>query len=147
MKYTILTFLLFVSGAVTPLVAQNRACQLLTADEVKTATGVSYGAAEAGTSPQGDITCMYSNGPAKKFAIAIHEKGGKALYDRNKAIASKRMSVTPVAGVGDDAYLAVLGAVNQLSFVKGDAAVAMTIIGPPGAGPLQDLARKAVGRL
>jgi hypothetical protein len=120
---------------------------LLSADELKAATGLSYGAPEAETTPQGDITCMYSDGPTKKFAIAIHEKGGKALYERNKAVASRRMTVTSVRGVGDDAYLAVLAALNQFSVVKGDTVIAMTIIGPPGAGPLQDLARKAVGRL
>ncbi len=90
---------------------------------------------------------MYSNGPAQRFSVAIHERGGKALYERNKAVASKRMTVTPVSGIGDDAYLAVVGAVNQFSFLKGDTAVLLTIFGQPGAGPLQDLARKAASRL
>jgi hypothetical protein len=147
MKQTILKLLLLISTAEIPLLAQNRACQLLTADEVKSATGISYGAPQGETTPQGDITCMYSSGPSKRFAVAIHEKGGKALYQRNKAVASKRMTVTPVSGIADDAYLAAVGPVNQFSFVKGDTVVAMTIFGPPGAAPLQDLARKVVGRL
>jgi hypothetical protein len=147
MKTTALTFVLLAALAAAPLSAQNRACQLLTPDEVKAATGVSYGAPQAETTPQGDITCMYSNGPSKKFSIAVHEKDGKPLYERNKAFASKRMTVTPVAAVGDDAYLATLATFNQLSFLKGDTVVAITIIGAPGPAPLQDLARKAAGRL
>jgi hypothetical protein len=146
MKRTILTLLLLVSAGATTLLAQNRACQLLSAGDIKAATGTSYGTPQAETTPQGDITCMYSSGP-NKFALAIHEKGGRALYDRNKAFASKRMTVTPVSGIADDAYLAVIGAVNRFSFVKGDTAVAISIIGPPGPGPLEGLARKAAGRL
>lgn len=142
-----LTIVIFAATAAMPLSAQNRACQLLTPDEVKAATGISYGTPQAETRSQGDVTCTYSSGPVKTFAIAIHEKDGKALYARNKAAASKRMTVTAVAGLGDDAYLAVFGAVNQLSFLKGDTVVALTIMGQPGAGPLQELARKAAGRL
>jgi hypothetical protein len=135
------------AAASTPLNAQNRACELLSSDEVKAATGVSYGPPQGETTPQGDITCMYRNGPTRMFAIAIHEKTGKPLYERDKAVAFRRMLVTPVAGVGDDAYLAVAGAMNRFSFLKRETAVGLTIFGAPGARPLQDLARKAAGRL
>ena len=149
MKQSILVLTLMATGGLTAVLAQNRACQLLTVDEIRKATGMDLEEPRPENSGAGDVNCTYSSSVQKNFSISLHEKGGKPLFLRNRQAAAKRMSVTSVASLGDDAYFASFGPVNQISVLRGDTAILLTIVGgKSGAQPLlSELARKALGRL
>jgi hypothetical protein len=97
----------------------------------------------------GDVNCTYSSSVQKNFSISLHEKGGKPLFLRNRQAASKRMTVTSVASLGDDAYIASFGPFNQISVLRGDTAILLTIVGGKSGAQtlLVELARKALRRL
>ena len=130
--------------------AQNRACQLLTSDEVKSATGIAFENPEAATTPQGGtFVCAFASAKGERFSIAIHEKAGKSIFETNKAklSAQGRAAVTTVSGLGDDAFAVTRGPMSQVSVLKGDRVMALALIGPQGAlSKVEELARKAVAR-
>jgi len=137
------------TGGLTAVLAQNRACQLLTVDEIRKATGMDLEEPRPENSGAGDVNCTYGSGIQKNFSISLHEKGGKPLFLRNRQAASKRRTVTSVASLGDDAYMASFGPLSQISVLRGDTTILLTIVGggPAAQTILPELARKALGRL
>jgi len=131
-------------GSARAAQAQDRACGLLTLDEVRAATGLAVEAAMAVTTPQGDPACAFRGPGRAKLGVVLHEPGGKALFESTRA----RLGPA-VGGLGDDAYARETGPVQAVTVLKGDSAVSVSfLLGAPGSLPkLEELARKALARL
>ena len=148
MKLPFVRLAFLAAAASMPLMSQNRACQLLTPEEVRSGTGVAFGTPEAVTMPAGDVVCGFSTAKGIHFSIAIRERAGRLIFETNKTKVSKRSPVIKVSGLGDDAFVVARGGFSDLSVLKGDTVIALGLIGQPdGAPKLEDLARKALARL
>jgi hypothetical protein len=134
-------------GSARAAQAQDRACGLLTPDEVRAATGLAVEAAKAVTTPQGDPACAFRGPGRAELGVVLHEPGGKALFESTRARLGP--AVVGVGGLGDDAYARETGPVQAVTVLKGDSAVSVSfLLGAPGSLPkLEELARKALTRL
>src|SRR3954451_9379423 len=96
-------------GSARAAEAQDRACGLLTPDEVRAATGLAVEAAKAVTTPHGDPAGAFRGpgravrGPGRaELGVVLREPGGKALFDPTRARLGPE--VVGVGGLADDAY-------------------------------------------
>ncbi len=86
MRQVNVTVLMLVLTAVAPLVAQSRACSLVTSAEVTKATGLSFRNPPTETTVAGQTNCTYTSGGNERFVISMRENGGKGFYERSKAL-------------------------------------------------------------
>lgn len=97
------------------------ACSLLTAAQVSAAAGVSVG---AGTyvAPTSKKTCVWtpSGDDTKGVASITLLLEAASMYDGGKRMgAAKSVVITPVSGVGDDAYYQVIDTMAVMFVKKG----------------------------
>lgn len=107
----------------------------ITAEQVGEITGkkMTYfpeaGSAAQDGKPMGSFT--NEGAPNSKLTITIEAAGGQATFDRHKEFAEPE-SITPVTGIGDDAYTCTFtGGTVGIVVRKGDAV--MRIEWPPAA--------------
>ena len=118
------------------------ACTLLSAAEVSAVLGATVG---AGTHPNSASTssCLWSAGAtsvAVTLTTADTYNSSKMILERTQqAMAAKKnanaaqVSITPVSGLGDEAYYGGIGAHAKLNVRKGSSSVSVEILGdvPP----------------
>jgi hypothetical protein len=105
------------------------ACSLLTAAQVGAAASVSVG---AGTyvAPTSKKTCVWtpSGNDAKTIASITLLLEAASMYDGGKRLgAAKSVVITPVSGVGDDAYYQVIDTMAVMFVKKGDVAFKVSV--------------------
>lgn len=110
--------------------APTDACSLLSSTEINTAMGVSMGVAK----PMASKACQWRQPvkPGAPGAIVDVTILDSRRYEIGKAIAgSPKFKVTPVSGLGDEAYYSASadGKMTDLRVKKGDAAFAVHVWG------------------
>jgi hypothetical protein len=139
-------------------------CQLVTAPEASTLTGVSYGSGKAEADPGGARRCVYGYQTKNVFLVIVVQGSStdqvKAAKDQIRAEAEQalggQVAMTQVSGVGDDAEFiqgpsgAPIG-ISGLYVVKGTVGFALvdTLVGgtPPNQATLTGQANTVIGRL
>ena len=123
---------IFIAGAATPpanAAPPDDACSLLTQAQVSAAVSVSVGAgAYQGTYKK---TCTWNAvSPATKSAkyITLVLEGLDA-YQAGKLAPVKTIVVTPISGIGDDAYYLAVGPNVGLIVKKGNVAFKVAVYG------------------
>jgi hypothetical protein len=136
----------FIFGGVTApsasAVPPDDACSLLTPAQVSAVLGVSVGAGSHQT-PKYLKTCTWTqpNAPmigSKNVALSLKTvdafKSTKTQIEQARALAKAEKSeaqpdVTPISGIGEDAYYSTDGAHMSLSVKKGDVAFNVAVRG------------------
>ena len=123
---------IFIAGAATPpanAAPPDDACSLLTQAQVSVAVSVSVGAgAYQGTYKK---TCTWNAvSPATKSAkyVTLLLEGLDA-YQAGKLASVKTIVVTPISGIGDDAYYLAVGPNVGLIVKKGNVAFKVAVYG------------------
>jgi hypothetical protein len=153
---TIVVVLLATFSALA-LQAEDDACSLLTQARVSEVLGASVAAGQhMSETPTGRRVCTWSqpgeNSPmGKRVTVTLFGPAGQ-LTPADRFINSKKQpNVTPVAGIGDDAFVRRIGSLATHIYVKkGEAVFQLTVGGFNGNDtPIieEALARDAVSKL
>jgi hypothetical protein len=123
--------IVIISATISPSVnaATDDACSLLTAAQVSAAAAVSVGAGTYAT-PTFKKTCTWtpSGDDAKAIqTVTLLLQSPEAFETGKKFGGAKSAVVTPVSGVGDDAYYLVIGATVSMVVKKGNAAFKVSV--------------------
>ena len=102
--------------------APTDACKLLTPVQVSAAAGVQVGAGTYVT-PTFTRTCTWT---ASGTIVTLYLQP-PGLFDAGRSAMAPGTTITPVAGVGADAYYRVMGSIIELMVRKGDASFKVTI--------------------
>jgi hypothetical protein len=124
-----LATIVVLAGAALPAVAApsaSDACSLLTQAEVTSALGASVGAG-AWVAPTFKTTCTWRAAPGGGYVTLMME--GLDAFNAGKVAYVKTIVVTPVSGIGDDAYYLAIGNNVGLIVKKGTAAFKVAVYG------------------
>ncbi len=104
------------------------ACSLLTQAQVSAALGVSAGAGSH-TPLKSLRTCTWTepNGPLGGKSVVLMLKTANDFNNAKTSMKGPGTTVTPVTGIGDDAYYVAIGASVILYARKGDVAFNLTV--------------------
>jgi hypothetical protein len=123
--------IVIISATIAPSAnaATDDACSLLTAAQVSAAASVSVG---AGTyvAPTSKKTCVWtpSGNDAKTIASITLLVEPATMYDGGKRLgAAKSVVITPVNGVGDDAYYQVIDTMAVMFVKRGAVAFKVSV--------------------
>jgi hypothetical protein len=113
-------------GNVTPYTGRREPCAMLTVEEASRVLGQPVSSAE----PVGTSLCRYSYGSdaARKFNVQYSWQGGTMAMGIAHGVMKNISGLgtfAPLAGVGDEAYLAPMG--SSLMMRKGDVMVQMDL--------------------
>jgi hypothetical protein len=102
------------------------ACSLLTQAQVTSALGASVGAG-AWVAPTFKTTCTWRAAPGGGYVTLMME--GLDAFQSGKVAYVKTIVITPVSGIGDDAYYLAVGSNVGLIVKKGTAAFKVAVYG------------------
>lgn len=124
-----LASLVILAGAALPAAAAPSAadaCSLLTQAQVTSALGASVGAG-AWVTPTFKTTCTWRAAPGGGYVTLMME--GLDAFNAGKVAYVKSIVVTPVSGIGNDAYYLAVGDNVGLIVKKGNAAFKVAVYG------------------
>jgi hypothetical protein len=128
----VLAGVLIVGAAVVPSAnaASDDACSLLTQAQVSAAVSISVGAGVAcDSNVQEDLHWNATNVVAQAAKFVTLMLQGLDAFQAGKAALVKTIVVTPVSGIGDDAYYLAVGTNVGLIVKKGNVAFKIAVYG------------------
>src|SRR4051794_38711613 len=90
--------------------SQNKACQLLTAAEIKDATGITSRPPQS-TKQEGAVSCSYGSPAQGQFDVSVQYKA-QANFERNRIMLHEKPIA--VSGLGDRAFLVSPSGTNAI---------------------------------
>lgn len=130
-KFIVGAAIVMISAAIAPTAnaAADDACSLLSSAQVGAAAGVPFGAGTYATAIfKKTCTWMTSgNDPKTAETITLYLQSVDAFESGKRFGGAKSAAITPVSGIGDDAYYLVIGTTVSIQVKKGNTAFKVTV--------------------